>query len=173
MLGIDVARTTVAKYMVRHRRPPSPSWQSFIRGHLDEIVAMDFFTVPTVRNQVLYVFLVLSLKRRRILHFNVAENPTAAWTAQQIVEAFAWETPPRFLQRDRDDLRRVLSRYLEYYYHGGRKVGSTWMRRTGGGFRECMKVESSRYPRSSACTTTTNVGLPEVFEPTFRSSLPG
>jgi transposase InsO family protein len=104
MLGIDVSRTTVAKYMVRHRRPPSPSWRSFIRGHLDEIVAVDFFTVPTLRNRVLYVFLVLSLDRRRILHFNVTENPTAAWTRQQIVEAFAWKTPSRFLQRDRDKI---------------------------------------------------------------------
>ena len=104
MLGIEVARTTVAKYMVRHCRSPSPSWRSLLQDHLDELIAVDFFTVPTVRNRVLYVILVLLLKRRRILHFNVTANPTAAWTAQQIVEAFAWEAPPRFLQRDRNKI---------------------------------------------------------------------
>ena len=101
-IGIEAAKSTVEKYRVRNRRPPSPTWREFLRSHLKEIVAVDFFTVPTVRNQVLYVFLVLSVNRRRVVHCNVTANPTAAWTAQQIVEAFPWDRPPRFLQRDRD-----------------------------------------------------------------------
>jgi hypothetical protein len=60
--------------------------------------------LPTVRNQVLFVFLLLAHDRRRVLHFNVTANPTAAWTAQQIVEAFPWQEPPKYLLRDRDKI---------------------------------------------------------------------
>jgi putative transposase len=66
------------------------------------LVSVDFFTVPTVRFQVLYVFLVLAHDRRRILHFGVTAHPTAEWTAQQLREAFPWDTTPRYLLRDRD-----------------------------------------------------------------------
>ena len=101
-IGIEVAKSTVEKYMVRHRKPPSPTWRAFLKNHVQEIVATDFFIVPTVRNQVLFVFLMLAHDRRRVLHFNVTANPTAAWTAQQIVEAFPWQDPPTYLLRDRD-----------------------------------------------------------------------
>ena len=101
-IGIDLPRSTVAKYMVRRRKPPSATWRAFLKNHIREIVAIDFFVVPTVRNQVLFVFLVLAHERRRVLHFNVTANPTAEWTAQQIVEAFPWDEPPSFLLRDRD-----------------------------------------------------------------------
>ena len=74
----------------------------FLKNHLVELVALDFFTVPTVGFKVLFVLIVLAHDRRRILHFNVTEHPTAAWTAQQLVEAFPWNTAPRYLLRDRD-----------------------------------------------------------------------
>jgi putative transposase len=69
-----------------------------------EIIAVDFFVVPTVRNQILFDFLLLAHDRRRVIHYNVTANPTAAWTAQQIVEAFPWQDPPKYLLRDRDKI---------------------------------------------------------------------
>jgi hypothetical protein len=74
--------------MVRRRKSPSPSWRAFLKNHARELATVDFFVVPTVRNQVLFVFLILAHCRRRVLHFNVTANPTAKWTAQRIVEAF-------------------------------------------------------------------------------------
>ena len=101
-LGITVAKSTVERYRVRPRRPPSPSWRAFLKSHITELVALDFFTVPTVGFKVLYVLIVLAHQRRRVVHFNVTDHPTAQWTAQQLVEAFPWETPPKCLLRDRD-----------------------------------------------------------------------
>jgi len=101
-LGIDIGETSVGKYMVRHRKPPSQTWRTFLDNHLKTMVSVDFFTVPTIRFQVLYVFLVLAHDLRRIVHFNVTAHPTAEWTAQQLREAFPWETAPRYLLRDRD-----------------------------------------------------------------------
>jgi transposase InsO family protein len=104
LLGHEVGVTTVAKYMVRHRETePSQTWRTFIQNHLHETAACDFFTVPTVTFKVLYCLVVLSLDRRRILHINVTNHPTAAWTARQLLEAFPGDVPtPRFLMRDRD-----------------------------------------------------------------------
>ncbi len=101
-LGITVAKSTVEKYRVRPRRPPSPTWRAFLKNHVSEIVALDFFTVPTVTFRVLFVLIVLAHDRRRVLHFNVTAHPTAQWTAQQLVEAFPWDTAPRYVLRDRD-----------------------------------------------------------------------
>ncbi len=101
-LGIAVAKSTIEKYRVRPKRPASPTWRAFLHNHLSEIVALDFFTVPTVSFKVLFVLIVLAHDRRRILHFNVTEHPTAQWTAQQLVEALPWRTVPRYLLRDRD-----------------------------------------------------------------------
>jgi len=103
-LGIDLSQTTVAKYMIRHRKPPSPSWRASLDNHLKSLVSIDFFTVPTVRFRILFVFLVLSHDRRRIVHFNVTEHPSAEWTGRQLVEAFPWDTVPRYLIRDRDGI---------------------------------------------------------------------
>ncbi|MCX5737446.1 MAG: integrase core domain-containing protein, partial [Proteobacteria bacterium] len=83
-------------------KPPSATWRAFLKNHIKDIVAVDFFVVPTVRNQVLFVFLVLAHERRRVLYCNATANPTAEWTGQQIVEAFPWDEAPRFLLRDRD-----------------------------------------------------------------------
>lgn len=101
-LGIKVSQATVSKYMTRHRKPPSQTWRTFLKNHAKDIVSVDFFTVPTATFRVLYVFLVLSNDRRRIVHFNVTESPTAVWTGRQIVEAFPWDTAPKYLLRDRD-----------------------------------------------------------------------
>ena len=101
-LGINIGETSVSKYMVRHRKPPSQSWRTFLDNHLKTMVSVDFFVVPTIRFQILYVFLVLAHERRRILHFAVTPHPTAEWTAQQMREAFPWDTVPRYLLRDRD-----------------------------------------------------------------------
>jgi putative transposase len=103
-LGIDVGETSVSKYMGRRRGPPSQTWRTFLKNHLTTTVSVDFFTVPTLRFQVLYVFLVLAHDRRRILHVGVTAHPTAAWTAQQLREAFPWDTAPRYLLRDRDGI---------------------------------------------------------------------
>ena len=101
-LGMNIGETSVSKYMVRHRKPPSHTWRTFLENHVKNLVSVDFFTVPTLRFQVLYVFLVLAHDRRRILHFGVTAHPTAEWTAQQLREAFPWDTTPRYLLRDRD-----------------------------------------------------------------------
>ena len=101
-LGIDVGETSVGKYMIRHRKPPTQTWRTFLDNHIRQLVSVDFFTVPTIRFQVLYVFLVLAHERGLILHFNVTAHPTAEWTAQQLRNAFPWDTAPRYLLRDRD-----------------------------------------------------------------------
>ena len=103
-LGIEVSQATVSKYMVKPEHRPSQSWQTFLANHAKDIVSIDFFTVPTANFRVLYVFLVLNNARRKIIHFNVTTNPTATWTGQQIVEAFPWDTPPKYLIRDRDGI---------------------------------------------------------------------
>ncbi len=104
LLGYCVAERTVAKYMVRDRKPPSQTWRTFLDNHLQYIVSIDFFTVPTATFRVLYCFVVLCHDRRKVVHFNVTEHPTAAWTAQQIVEAFPWDEAPKYLIRDRGSI---------------------------------------------------------------------
>ena len=101
-LGIVVAESTVRKYMLPRRRPPAPTWRAFLSNHAKDLVALDFFVVPTVRFRVLFVLVVLRHQRRQVVHFNVTGNPTAQWTSQQIVEAFPWDGAPRYLLRDRD-----------------------------------------------------------------------
>jgi transposase InsO family protein len=101
-LGISVTKSTVEKYRVRGRKPPSPTWRAFLKNHAKDVVSIDFLARPTVRFKILYVFLFLSVERRRIIHFGLTEHPSAAWAAQQVVEAFPWETAPRYLLRHRD-----------------------------------------------------------------------
>jgi len=104
LLGHTVAEASVRKYRVRHRKPPSETWRTFLDNHLSEIVAIDFFTVPTVTFRVLFAFVVLRHDRRMVVHFNATAHPTAEWTAQQIVEAFPFDDAPRFMLRDRDSI---------------------------------------------------------------------
>lgn len=101
-LGIEVAKSTVEKYRPRPKKPLSPTWKTFLKNHVQDLVAMDFLVVPTVTFRVLFVLVILAHDRRRIVHFNVTEHPTAQWTAQQVVEAFPWDEAPRYLLRDRD-----------------------------------------------------------------------
>jgi transposase InsO family protein len=101
-LGIDVGQTSVAKYMTRHRRPPSQGWKTFLRNHADGIVSIDLFVVPTISFRLLYGLLVLQHGRRRILSMGVTAHPTAEWIARQLTEACGWDYAPRYLVRDRD-----------------------------------------------------------------------
>jgi putative transposase len=101
-LGIDVAKSTVETYRVRPRRPSSPTWKTFLKNHVQDLVALDFFVVPTVTHKVLFVLLILAHERRRLVHFNITEHPTVEWTVQQVIEAFPWDKAPRYLLRDRD-----------------------------------------------------------------------
>ncbi|MGH9631044.1 MAG: helix-turn-helix domain-containing protein [Bryobacteraceae bacterium] len=94
MLGIPISERTVSRILRTLRRPPTQTWKTFLHNHLSQTVSMDFFTVPTVTMKVLFVFIVMEHRRRQVLHFNVTDHPTAAWTAQQIVEAFADESRP-------------------------------------------------------------------------------
>ena len=101
-LGIEVSQATVAKYMVKHRKPPSQTWRTFLENHVKQLVSVDFFVVPTLSFRILYVFLVLAHERRRVVHFNVTEQPTAEWAAAQLKQAFPWDTAPSYILRDRD-----------------------------------------------------------------------
>ena len=94
LLGHKVAESTVAKYRVRIRKPRSQTWKSFLRNHANEIIAIDFFVVPSVTFNILYGFIVLLHNRRHVVHFSATAHPTAQWTAQQIIEAFPEETAP-------------------------------------------------------------------------------
>ena len=101
-LGIDVCQATTAKYMGRRGQPPSQTWRTFLRNHIGQIVAADFFVVPTATYRLLFVLVLLAHDRRRIRHVAVTAHPTAAWTAQQLREAFPWDEAPRYLIHDRD-----------------------------------------------------------------------
>src|SRR5262249_55861527 len=101
-LGIDIGESSVSKYMRRARRPPSLTLRTFLENHFSELVSIDFFTVPTIRFQILYVFLVLAHDRRCIFHFNLTRHPSAEWTGQQLRNAFPFEHFPHYLLRDRD-----------------------------------------------------------------------
>ena len=103
-LGLTVSQATVSKYMFRPRRPPSQAWRAFLKNHAKDLIALDFFTVPTATFRVLFVLVVLSHDRRRLMHFNVTEHPTAGWTARQLIEACGLEETPRHLTRDRDQV---------------------------------------------------------------------
>jgi hypothetical protein len=93
-LGIDIGETTVAKYMVRPRTPSSQTWKTFLKNHMRDMVSTDFFVVPTATFRLLFVFLMLSHDRRRIVHFGVTAHPTAEWTTQQLINAFPWSSTP-------------------------------------------------------------------------------
>jgi hypothetical protein len=95
-LGFEVAQSSVAKYMVKWRGPPSQGWRTFLRNHAPEVAAMDLFVVPTIGFDLLYAFIIIRLDRRELVWINVTANPTAEWIAQQITEAFPWNELPHF-----------------------------------------------------------------------------
>jgi transposase InsO family protein len=101
-LGFNVAQSTVSKYMLRRRRPPSQGWKTFLHNHADGMAAADFLVVPTLSFERLFAFVVLGVARRDILWIGVTANPTAQWLARQITEAFPWNAAPVFFIRDND-----------------------------------------------------------------------
>lgn len=103
-LGIAVSTATIRKYRPKVSRARGQSWKTFLENHVKEIIAVDFFVVPAVTFRWLYGFIVMAHERRRVLHFAVTDCPSAQWASQQLVNAFAFQTPPRFLLRDRDSI---------------------------------------------------------------------
>ena len=146
-LGIDVAQSTVSKYMpAKPRKPPSQTWRAFLDNHVGNLASIDFFPVHSATFRVLFVLLVLSHDRRRIVHFNVTANPSAAWTAQQIAQAFPEDSAPKYMIRDRDAIygeifrRRVRNMGIEQVVTAAR---SPWQnpyceRLIGSIRRECL-----------------------------------
>jgi putative transposase len=146
-LGLAVSERTVSRLIPKRRSPPSQTWRTFLAIHVRDLVSLDFFTVPTAGLRVLFVLVVLAHHRRRVIHFNVTEHPTAHWTAQQIVDAFPDDSAPAYLLRDRD---RV---YGEQFRHRPEGMGieevltaphSPWQnpfaeRLIGSIRRECLK----------------------------------
>src|SRR6267378_3815251 len=157
-LGIDVAERTVSRLMPKRRPRPSQTWRTFLDNHVRGLASLDFFTVPTARLRVLFVLVVLAHHRRRVVHFNVTEHPTAHWTAQQIVDAFPDASAPPYLLRDRDQV------YGQQFRHRVKGLGiaevltapdSPWQnpfaaRLIGSSRRECLNhvlVLGERYLR--------------------------
>jgi len=101
-LGFKIAQSSVAKYMVKRRGPPSQEWRTFLCNHAPDIAAMDLFVVPTISFSLLYAFVIVRLDRRNLVWINVTTNPTAEWVARQMTEAFPWDDAPKYLIRDRD-----------------------------------------------------------------------
>src|SRR6202165_5349783 len=101
-LSIDVSQATVGRYLPWRPKVPSPTWRSFLHNHLTDIAVIEMFVVATAKFLLLYALIVLGHDRRRIIHFDVTQNPTQVWLSRQITEAFPWDTAPRFLLRDRD-----------------------------------------------------------------------
>src|SRR6266850_6686334 len=116
-VGFSVAQSSVAKYMVKRRGPPSQEWRTFLRNHAPDIAAMDLLVIPTIGFDLLYAFVIVRLDRRELVWINVTTNPTAEWIARQITEAFPWNDAPQYLIRDRDRIygavvtRRFLARF--------------------------------------------------------------
>jgi len=102
MLGIEVAESTVSRYMVRRRRPPSQGWRIFLRNHAAGIASLDLFVVHTISFKLLYGLVILRHARRRLVAISVTSNPTAEWIAGQVTDAFPWDEAPPHLLRDRD-----------------------------------------------------------------------
>jgi hypothetical protein len=101
-LGIEISQATVGRWMPWRPKVPSPTWRTFLRNHLPDLAAIDMFVVATATLRLLYTLIVLSLDRRRVVHFEVTPNPTQSWLSRQMTEAFPWDTVPRYLLRDRD-----------------------------------------------------------------------
>ena len=107
-LGFELAQSSVAKYVVKHRGPPSQGWRTFLRNHAPDIAAMDLFVVPTIGFKLLYCFVIVRIDRRDLVWINVTTNPTAEWVARQITEAFPWDGAPRYMIRDRDRIYGIV-----------------------------------------------------------------
>jgi hypothetical protein len=145
-LGFEIAQSSVAKYMVKRRRPPSQEWRTFVRNHVPHIAAMDLFVVPTIGFELLYGFVILRLDRRELVWINVTTKPTAEWIARQLTEAFPWDEAPSYMVRDRDRLYgTVVTRRLRAMGNPGQT------RRTSLALAECL------------CRTADRVDPPRVL----------
>jgi transposase InsO family protein len=110
-LGINISERTVSSLMPkRPPKPPSQTWRTFLKNHMPDIAAIDFFTVPTATFRILFVLVVIKHSRRKFIYFNATYNPTAEWTTRQIIEAFPWDTSPKYLLRDRDSIYGAIFR---------------------------------------------------------------
>jgi len=118
-LGIEVSQATVGRHMIRRHGLPSPTWPPFLGNQIDGIAAIDMFVVVTAAFRLLYVSVIMRHARRKILHLNVTQHPTAGWLSCQITEAFPWDTAPRYLLRDRD------TSYGERFQKRARAMGIT------------------------------------------------
>ena len=123
-LGIAVSQSTVAKYMRQHPRPPSQTWRTFLTNHASQIMAADLFVVPTVTFRLLFVLVILAHDRRRLVHVAVTEHPTAAWTAQQLRNAFPNNEAPGYLLHDRDAVFAAVATDDRRHEHPGGSHGS-------------------------------------------------
>ena len=103
-LGLIASTATIRKYRPKSKGKPSQGWKTFLQNHAGSIAAMDFFVVPTMTFRLLYVLIVMNHERRKLVHFNITDSPSAAWTAQQIVNAFPYDSAPKYLMRDRDSI---------------------------------------------------------------------
>jgi hypothetical protein len=109
-LGLVASTATIGNYRPKSRGKPSRGWKTFLENPAGSIAAMDFFVVPTVTFRLLYVLIVMHHERRKLVHFNITDLPLAAWTAQQIVNAFSYDTAPKYLLRDGDSIYGSISR---------------------------------------------------------------
>src|ERR1700716_4023683 len=165
-LGFEVAQSSVAKYMVKRRGPPSQGWCTFLHNHAPDIAAMDLFVVPTIGFDLLYALVIVRLDRRDLAWINVTANPTAEWVARQITEAFPWDGAPRYMIRNRDRIYgTVVTRRLRAMGIRDKPIAPTspWQnsfaeRLIGSIRRECLdhiivlgKMHLRRVLRSYAC----------------------
>src|ERR1700694_895196 len=125
-LGFEIAQSSVAKYMVKRRGPPSQGWRTFLPNHAPDIAAMDLFVVPTIGFDLLYAYVIVRLDRRELVWISVTTHPTAEWVARQITEAFPWNEAPRYMIRDRDRISsRKIREATRVSYDGGAVPTST------------------------------------------------
>ena len=149
-----------------HRRK---SWRAFLDNHVKDLVSIDFFTVPTVTFKVLFVFVVLAHERRRVIHFNVTESPSAKWTAQQIVEAFPWDTAPRYLLRDRDGIygHEFTSRVESHGHQGSEDGSAITLAKSLRGAPDRNPTPRLHRPCDRRSTRITCAGFFEIISPTI------
>ena len=149
-LGFEVAQSSVAKYMVKRRGPPSQGWRTFLRNHAQDIAAMDLFVVPTIGFDLLYAYIIVRLDRRELVWISVTTHPTAEWVARQITEAFPWNEAPRYMIRDRDRIYgAVVTRRLRAM---GILIGPLHQPRPGRWLcRTADRIDPARERRSYDC----------------------
>jgi len=143
-LGFEISERTVSRLMPKRRQDPSQTWKTFLTNHVGQLVSIDFFTVPTLQLRVLFVFVVLAHERRRVLHFNVTQHPTAEWTAQQMIEAFREDSVPRYLIGAVTEFTAAISErgFREWAsggaHSGAKSVAKSTERLIGSIRRECL-----------------------------------